>query len=61
MVRDPESCRFRFVLDEKRAVVSVGSAGERSGGAKFLVAALGSGGRERKDQAARYRQRNQKT
>ena len=32
IAQDRESCQFPFVLDEKPTVVSVGSAGERSGG-----------------------------
>src|SRR5207237_8262354 len=34
IAQDRESCQFSFVLDEKPTVVSVGSAGERSGGAR---------------------------
>ena len=34
IAQDRESCQFPFVLDEKPTVVSVGSAGERSGGAR---------------------------
>src|SRR6516162_3290065 len=34
IAQDRESCQFPFVLDEKPTVVSVGSAGERSGGAQ---------------------------
>ena len=33
IAQDRESCQFPFVLDEKPTVVSVGSAGERSGDA----------------------------
>ena len=34
LFQDRESCQFPFVLDEKPTVVPVGSAGERSGGAR---------------------------
>src|SRR5262245_47893891 len=34
IAQDRESCQFSFVLDEKPTVVPVGSAGERSGGAR---------------------------
>src|SRR6266571_4861325 len=34
ILQDRQRCQFPFVLDEKPTVVSVGSAGERSGGAQ---------------------------
>src|SRR5439155_19106485 len=34
--QDRESCQFPFVLDKKPTIVSVGSAGERSGGARKI-------------------------
>jgi len=37
IAHDRESCQFPFVLDEKPTVVSVGSAGERSGGARGFL------------------------
>src|SRR5262249_62163200 len=37
IAQDRQSCQFPFVLDEKPAVVSVGSAGERSGGARGFL------------------------
>src|SRR5262249_51143589 len=34
IAQDRERCQFPFVLDEKPTVVSINSAGERSGGAR---------------------------
>ncbi len=60
IAQDRESCQFPFVLDEKPTVVSVGSAGERSGGARgFLWRRSGQAEESVKDEAARYRQRNE--
>jgi hypothetical protein len=36
IAQDRESCQFPFLLDEKRTVVPVGSAGGRSGGARKI-------------------------
>src|SRR5262245_25630380 len=38
--QDRERCQFPFVLDEKPTVVPVGSAGERSGGARKVLCGL---------------------
>ena len=62
IAQDRESCQFPFVLvlDEKPSVVSVGSAEERSGGARgFLWRRSGQAEESVEDEAARYRQRNE--
>src|SRR5215831_3629352 len=51
IAQDRQSCQFPFVLDEKPAIVSVGSAEERSGGKVSCGAA-----RVRRKRASRMKQ-----
>jgi len=56
IAQDRESCQFPFVLGEEPTVVSVGSAAERSGGARgFLWRRSGQAEESVQDEAARYR------
>src|SRR5215831_3510137 len=52
IAQDRESCQFPFVLDEKPPVVSVGSAGERSGAREVSCGAA----RVRRKRASRMKQ-----
>jgi hypothetical protein len=60
IAQDRQSCQFPFLVDEKPAFVPGGLGGAAVGGARgFLWRRSGQAEESVKDEAARYRQRNE--